>query len=29
MDKAKWILFGSSAAFLGVVLAAIWYTVGK
>jgi hypothetical protein len=25
MDKAKWVLFGSTAAFLGVILAAIWY----
>jgi hypothetical protein len=29
IDGAKWVIFGSTAAFLGVVLAAIWFAVGK
>jgi hypothetical protein len=29
MDGAKWVIFGSTAAFLGIVWAAIWFTVGK
>jgi hypothetical protein len=28
-DAAKWVIFGSTAAFLGVIWAAIWFTVGK
>jgi len=29
VDKGSWILFGSTAAFLGVIWAAIWLAVGR
>jgi hypothetical protein len=29
IDKAKWFIFGGTAAFLGVIWAAIWFAGGK
>jgi hypothetical protein len=29
MDRLKWVIFGSAAAFLGVIWAAIWFAAAK
>jgi hypothetical protein len=29
VDRLKWVIFGSAAAFLGVIWAAIWFAAGK